>query len=169
MSRLAGVILCLLVSGTSMPSEPGYEAGPVDARIVSGPDEDGELLISIKVMVRNDSDADLDFEFKIQACDNDEFEVAEFELEGQVKARTTKSITDTDYIKPEVFNSISTWNIEEVEASESPDESVAGVTARHDQLSATPLGPVSAVSSLNVLNKINERLSRAGILRQEPA
>ena len=113
MNRIAAVVLCLIASGTSIPSGPQYEAGPVDARIVSGPDEDGDQLISIKVMITNYSDDELALSLSIQGCDSEGFELAEIELQGKVKAKSTKVITDTDYIEASVFESISNWNIEE--------------------------------------------------------
>lgn len=119
MSRFAVVAFCLVASGTSIPSGPDYEAGPVDARVVSGPDEDGELLISLKAMVTNYSDGELTVSLSIQGCDDEGFELAEFELEGKVRSKTTKVITDTDYVEADVFKSISSWNIEEVEVSKS--------------------------------------------------
>jgi len=113
MNRFVAILLCVLVSDTTLPGGPQFEAGPVEARIVSGPSEDGNLFISIKVVVTNYSDEELALDLSIQGCDSDGFELAEFELEGKVKARTTNTITDTDYIEADIYESISNWRIEE--------------------------------------------------------
>ncbi len=67
-------------------------------------------------MVTNYSEDELVVSVSIQACDSEGFEVAEFDLEGNVRPKTTKAITDTDYVTPDVFKSIADWNIEEVDA-----------------------------------------------------
>lgn|SRR5262245_11644490 len=113
MNRIAAFSVCLLVSFTPIPSDPQYETGLVDARIVLGPNEDGELLISIKVEVRNNTDDELAVDLSIQGCDREGFELAEFELEGNIPANARKTITDTDYVDAEIFEAISNWIVEE--------------------------------------------------------
>ncbi|MGH9868129.1 MAG: hypothetical protein ACREAA_08200 [Candidatus Polarisedimenticolia bacterium] len=112
MKRLTVLLLCLITSSASFPGERGYEAGDVQHRVVMGPDEDGDLLVSVKVEVTNTTDEDMDVDLELQGCDRDGFELVELDLSGKVSARSSKVITDTDYISAEVLERIDHWNVE---------------------------------------------------------
>jgi len=115
MRRLQWLVpaLALVLLASSPGACPDLDMGPVEARIVSGPDEDGELLISIKVDVANRSDSEVALSLDIQALDGEGFEVFESHLAGKVGPNTFETITDTDYIEKDVYESISRWRIDE--------------------------------------------------------
>jgi len=101
------------MSVTSLASVPDLEVGPVEAKAISGPDEDGDLLVSIKVTVTNNADSERSVNLQIQALDGEEFEVFECNLEGKVDPEATRTISDTDYINAELYRSISQWRVDE--------------------------------------------------------
>jgi hypothetical protein len=112
MNRSLLLILCMATT-VIVPGEepPEYETGPVEHRVVLGPDEDGDLLVSIKVPVTNLSDEVIFVNLELQARDSEGFQVFEFDLAGKVGARTTEIVTDTEYIAAEIVDAISSWNI----------------------------------------------------------
>jgi len=113
MGRVAASLVCLAMSVTCLASVPDLEVGPVEAKVISGPDEEGDLLVSIKVTVTNNADAERSVNLQIQALDGEEFEVSECDLEGRVDPEATRTISDTDYINAELYQSISTWRVDE--------------------------------------------------------
>lgn len=113
MRRLAVRMVCLALAVTTPATTSDLEFGEVYAKVVSGPDEDGDLEISIRVTVINNSDSEQDVDLSIQGLDSDEFEVYETDLEGKVGPKSQQSITDTDFIDAEVYQTITHWRIEE--------------------------------------------------------
>jgi len=105
-------LLCLAMTVTSAGSAADYETGAVEHRVISGPDKDGDLLVSTKVMVTNHSDEEIVVNLELQACDSEGFEVFELDLTGKVAANSTVALTDTDYFNAKAYESISHWNIE---------------------------------------------------------
>ena len=112
MGRLIASMICLALTVTSLATMPGVEVGDVFARVVSGPDEDGELYVSIKVSVTNNTEEEKRVSLSIQGLDSDEFEVYETSLAGTIGPGETGTITDTDYIEKEVYESIYQWRVE---------------------------------------------------------
>lgn len=113
MGRLAASLICLAMSVSLVATVPDLEVGPVEAKVVSGPDEDGDLLVAIKVTVTNNSDSEQTVTLEIQALDSEDFEVFECDLSGTIGPGTTRAITDTDYINAEIYKTISQWRVED--------------------------------------------------------
>lgn len=82
-------------------------------KVLGGPDEDGDLKISIKVTVRNTTGGDQDVKVVVRAVDNDHYEVFDVELSGKVKAGETRTLTDTQYINEKLYKTIARWEIED--------------------------------------------------------
>jgi len=112
MSRLISTLLCLALTVAPLATAPEVEVGDVYARVILGPDEDGDLYVSIKVSVTNNTDAEKHVVLSIQGLDSDEFEVYETTLSGNVEPKETETITDTAYIEAEVFQAIYEWRVE---------------------------------------------------------
>lgn len=108
------VLLSLVVglAGVS-PAAQGLEVSGLAHKVLSGPDDEGDLEISVKVSVRNTTEADRDAEVIIRAVDKEEFEVFEARLTGKVKAGQTRILTDTQFIREKLYKSIARWETEE--------------------------------------------------------
>ena len=113
MSRLVASLICLTMSVTPLVTSSDLDVGTVEAKVVAGPDEDGDLQVSIRVTVTNNADSERAVKLEIQALDSEEFEVFECDLEGKIGPQTTRSITDTQYINSEIYQSISQWRVDE--------------------------------------------------------
>ena len=115
MRRLQWLVpaLALVLLAGSPGACPDLDMGPVEARIVSGPDEDRMLTISIKVGVANNTDNDKTVYVSIQALDADEFELFECGINGRVPAGEYRTITDTQEIEETIYDSISEWRVEQ--------------------------------------------------------
>ena len=113
MSRLATGVLFAAMSVSSVTSMSDLEVGEVGTKVVSGPDDDGDLQISIKVTVTNYSDKDRLVSLGIQGCDDEDFEVFQTSLDGMVESNQTRTLTDTVYIKEAVYESVTQWRAEE--------------------------------------------------------
>ena len=113
MSRPTVALLCLLLSTTMLPTSSDCDVGDVEAKVVSGPDDDGDLLVSLKVNVINNTESEMDLAFTIQGIDADEFEVFECRLGGKAAPLGITTITDTQYIEASIYDSIWRWRIED--------------------------------------------------------
>jgi hypothetical protein len=92
---------------------PGLETSGLAHKVLSGPDDEGDLEISVKVSVRNTTEADQEAQVIIRAVDKEEFEVFEVRLSGKVKAGQTRVLTDTQFISEKLYKSIVRWEVEE--------------------------------------------------------
>jgi len=97
---------------TAAPT-PGLEASGLAHKVLSGPDDDGDLEISVKVTVRNTTESDVDAEVGVHAVDKEDFEVFDVRLSGKVKAGQTRVLSDTQFITEKLYKSIARWEIED--------------------------------------------------------
>lgn len=102
----------LVLIGTVVAASQGLEFTGLGHKVLSGPDSDGDLEISVKINVRNPTNADQDAKVVVRAVDKEGYEVFDVELTGKVKAGETRILTDTQYIKEKVYNTIIKWEIE---------------------------------------------------------
>jgi hypothetical protein len=110
LAAMAGV---LCTPATAAPSV-GIEIGNPEHKILGGPDEDGDLEISVKISIRNTAEPDLTVQVFVQALDKDGFEVFDILLSDIVKGGQTRTLSDWQYIKQGVYRSIQAWRVEEV-------------------------------------------------------
>ena len=103
--------LPLIIPATSPPK--GLEFSGLAHKVVDGPDEDGDLEISVKVNVRNTAGKDQDVKIKVRAVDAEDYEVFDMPITGIVKARETRVLTDTQFISEKVYRTIVRWEIED--------------------------------------------------------
>ena|SRR6185503_4692984 len=92
---------------------PGLEASGLTHKVLSGPDDDGDLKISIKVTVLNTTEAEIDAAVVARAVDKEDFEVFDVRLTGKVKAGKIRVLTDTQFITEKLYKSIARWEIED--------------------------------------------------------
>lgn len=109
---LAAILSPVLFSQTA-GTPPGIEVSGLAHKVLSGPDEDGDLEISVKLTVKNTTEADTRVEITVQAIDGEDFEVFDVRLSGSVKAKQTRVLTDTQFISEKLYKTIVKWQIEE--------------------------------------------------------
>ena len=115
------VVLLAMMSPTLFPQAAappaGIEVTGPGHKVLTGPDEDGDLEISVKLTVKNTTESDLRVEVTVQAIDAEDFEVFEVRLSGTVKAKQSRVLTDSKYISEKLYK----WQAEEeLEAGSSP-------------------------------------------------
>lgn len=111
----------LAVAVTIVPSFPssggelphGVVVERIDHKVLSGPDEDGDLKISVKVVLRNSTDEDVVVDLEIEAIDSDDFEVLDVSLSGMVAAKGSRSLSDWQYVNEKSYKSIAKWQLDE--------------------------------------------------------
>src|SRR5215475_250938 len=106
-------VLLLALVGSVVSAQQGVEFSGLAHKVLSGPDSDGDLLISIKLNARNATDIDQDAKVVVRAVDKDDYEVFDVQLIGKVKAGQMRILTDTQFINEKVYKSIVRWEIEE--------------------------------------------------------
>ena len=107
------LILMLPLITAALSAPKGLEFSGLAHKIVDGPDEDGDLEISVKVNVRNTTGKDQDVKIKVRAVDAEDFEVFDMPITGIVKARETRVLSDTQFISEKVYKSVVRWEIED--------------------------------------------------------
>jgi len=81
----------------------------IQTKILSGPDEDGEITFAIKVSVTNRFD-DADVFLDVQGLDADGFERASVSLEGHILPGQTKVLsTKQEYFARAEYDAIVEW------------------------------------------------------------
>jgi hypothetical protein len=103
--------LPLISPATTLPK--GLEFSGLAHKVLNGPDDDGDLEISVKLTVRNMTAKDQDVKVVVRAVDAEEYEVFDVQLTGKVKAREARTLTDTQYIPDKVYKTIVRWEIED--------------------------------------------------------
>ena len=103
--------LPLMTLAVSPPKD--FEFSGLAHKILSGPDEDGDLEISIKLTVRNTTRGDQDVKVVVRAVDTEDYEVFDVQLSGKVKAGETRTLTDTQFINEKLYKTIARWEIED--------------------------------------------------------
>ena len=110
----AAVLVSLLVGSVVVaPAAQGLEVSGLAHKILSGPDVDGDLAISIKVSVLNSTDTDQQAMVIVRAVDKEEYEVFEAHLNAKIKAGQLRILTDSHFIGEDLYNSIARWEVEE--------------------------------------------------------
>ena len=107
------LLTTLTLVGVAVSAPPGLEFSGLAHKVLGGPDDDGDIEISVKVSVRNATDTDQDAEVVVRAVDKEDYEVFEVQLTGKVKAGQTRVLTDTQFISEKRYKSIVRWEIEE--------------------------------------------------------
>jgi hypothetical protein len=103
--------LPLITAAVSAPK--GIEISEFAHKVIDGPDDDGDLEISVKVNVRNTIARDQEVKIKVRAVDAEEYEVFDMPITGTVKARETRVLTDTQFISEKVYKTVVRWEIED--------------------------------------------------------
>lgn len=106
-------VLCAFVVNGMATSQPGLEVSDLSHKILSKPDEDGDLEISIKVNVRNTTETDIEAAIVVRGLDKEDYEVFEVPLSGKVKAKQSRVLTDSWYINEKRYKSIERWEVED--------------------------------------------------------
>ena len=107
------LILTLPLISSAVSAPKGLEFSGLAHKVVDGPDDDGDLEISIKVNVRNTTGKDQDVKIKVRAVDAEDYEVFDMPITGIVKARESRVLTDTQFISEKVYKTIVRWEIED--------------------------------------------------------
>lgn len=92
----------------------GIEVAAPEHKVLDGPNADGDLELSVKVMVRNTLDMDESVQIVVQALDRDDYEVLEVVLAGPVRAGKARPLTQSAVLQKDVYRTIAAWRIEEV-------------------------------------------------------
>lgn len=107
------LILTLPLITAAVSAPKGIEVTGLAHKVIDGPDDDGDLEISVKVNVRNTTGKDQDVKIKVRAVDAEDYEVFDMPITGTVKARETRVLTDTQFISERVYKSVVRWEIED--------------------------------------------------------
>jgi hypothetical protein len=100
----------------------GIEVAPPEHKVIDGPNEDGDLDLSVKVMVKNTLDMDESVQVVVQAIDRDEFEVLEVVMSGPIRAGKSRSLTQSAVLQQDAYRSIVAWRVEEVTITALPQD-----------------------------------------------
>jgi len=123
--RVAGVtVVALFLAVPSFAAAPrlGIEVAAPEHKVLEGPNEDGELDISVKVMVKNTLDMDESVQIVVQALDRDDFEVLEVVLAGPIRAGKARPLTQSAMLQNDAYRTIVAWRVEEVSITALPSE-----------------------------------------------
>jgi hypothetical protein len=107
------LILALPLLTPAIEPQKGLEFSGLAHKVLGGPDDDGDLEISVKVNVRNTTGKDQDVKVIVRAVDGEDYEVFDIQLNGTVKARGTRVLTDTQFINENLYKTIVRWEIED--------------------------------------------------------
>lgn len=110
---IIALILTLPLISPAMSAPQDFEVSGLAHKVLGGPDDDGDLEISIKVNVLNKTAKVLDAKVYVRAVDNDGFEVFDVQLTGKVGARESRVLTDTQFINEKLYKTIVKWEIED--------------------------------------------------------
>jgi hypothetical protein len=108
------MILMIAVPSIAAPPRLGIEIAPPEHKVLDGPNADGDLELSVKVMVKNTLDMDESVQIVVQALDRDEYEVLEVVLAGPIRAGKARPLTQSALLQKDVYRTIVTWRVEEV-------------------------------------------------------
>ena len=108
------LVLMLAVPSIAAPPRLGIEIAAPEHKVLDGPNADGDLELSVKVMVKNTLEMDESVQIVVQALDRDEYEVLEVVLAGPVRAGKARPLTQSALLQRDVYRTIVAWRIEEV-------------------------------------------------------
>ena len=134
-SRLWALLFVIAIipsSHADLSAAPlGLDVGAPQHKILGGPDEDADLEISVKVMVKNTSGQVQHVDLVVHALDREGFEVFEIFLSGVLKGGQTRAITGSDYIQERRYKTIVGWQIKEVTITGGQPDGDAQPPAEH--------------------------------------
>jgi hypothetical protein len=118
------ITLTCLLALPALAAAPrlGIEVDPPEHKVIDGPNEDGDLDLSVKVMVKNTLDMDESVQVVVQAIDRDEFEVLEVVMSGPIRAGKSRSLTQSAVLQQDAYRSIVAWRVEEVTITALPQD-----------------------------------------------
>jgi len=100
----------------------GIEVAPPEHKVLDGPNADGDLDLSVKVMVKNTLDMDESVQIVVQALDRDDYEVLEVVLSGPVRAGKSRPLTQSAMLQQDVYRTVVAWRVEEVTITALPPD-----------------------------------------------
>jgi hypothetical protein len=100
----------------------GIEIAPPEHKVLDGPNADGDLDLSVKVMVKNTLDMDESVQIVVQALDRDDYEVLEVVLSGPVRAGKSRPLTQSAMLQQDVYRTVVAWRVEEVTITALPPD-----------------------------------------------
>ena len=113
-AMLVGLILAVPSAASAAAPRLGIEIAPPEHKVLEGPNEDGDLELSVKVMVKNTLEMDESVQIVVQALDRDDYEVLEVVLSGPIRAGKARPLTQSALLQKEVYRTITAWRVEEV-------------------------------------------------------
>jgi hypothetical protein len=116
MRFVAVTSLVFLLALPSFAAAPrlGIEIAPPEHKVVDGPNADGDLDLSVKVMVKNTLEMDESVQVVVQALDRDDYEVLEVVMSGPIRAGKSRTLTQSAVLEQEAYRTIVSWRVEEV-------------------------------------------------------
>lgn len=118
------MLACLLTLPTwAAPPRLGIEVAPPEHKVIDGPNDDGDLDLSVKVMVKNTLDMDESVQVVVQAVDRDDFEVLEVVMSGPIRAGRSRPLTQSAVVQQDAYRTIIAWRVEEVTITALPQDS----------------------------------------------
>ena len=113
----------LLVLPTfAAPPRLGIEVATPEHKVIDGPNEDGDLDLSVKVMVKNTLDMDESVQIVVQAVDRDDFEVLEVVMSGPIRAGKARPLSQSAMLQQDAYRTIVAWRVEEVTITALPQD-----------------------------------------------
>src|SRR5215831_13833033 len=113
--RITGAFVLLLTTTLSLATDlpAGIEVVAIEHKVLSGPDKDGDLRISVKVTLRNATERNIPVDITLRALDAEEFVVFDAPLSATVKANGTRTLSDWAFVPQNVYKSIVKWELQE--------------------------------------------------------
>jgi hypothetical protein len=116
MRRIVLLIAIALLSGIGAYADDlptGVVVERLDHKVLSGPDKDGDVRISVKAVVKNTTDRDVEIDITLEAIDAEDFEVLDVPLSGTIPAHGAKALSDWQYLAEKTYKTIATWRLED--------------------------------------------------------
>ena len=130
---LTGLVMTVAATASWGAPALGVEIGEPTLKAVLGADDEGDVTISVSVHVKNITERVLAVRLIVQGLDREGAELFDITLDDALNRGEDRVFTDTDYIKEQVFKSITGWRIEEA-------------TIRSGQANSGAQTPASAVA-----------------------
>jgi hypothetical protein len=113
MRRGVPAAVILSPAAAAAPALEGVEVVGVDHEVLHGPEEEGDLIISVKAGLGNLLKDDRQIVVVVQAVDEDGYEVFDVEPKGRFQAEETRALTDARWIRQRLHDSIVRRQVEE--------------------------------------------------------
>jgi len=112
----------LVLPAFAAPPRLGIEVATPEHKVIDGPNEDGDLDLSVKVMVKNTLDMDESVQIVVQAVDRDDFEVLEVVMSGPIRAGKARPLSQSAVLQQDAYRTIVAWRVEEVTITALPQD-----------------------------------------------